>query len=103
VSASKWAPAPYTTLDIGAGTSFHTYLLDANGRKIGVAWGPREEKVWTAALWAAAPEILNALVSLVNRHVRLVSSGDCGSWDVEKEYEIIEARAAIAKATGETQ
>ena len=36
---SKAAPAPYQTVDVGNGTNgFHTYLIDRNKRKIGVAW-----------------------------------------------------------------
>lgn len=36
----KAAPGPYQTVDVGNGTNgFHTYITDANGRKIGVATG----------------------------------------------------------------
>jgi hypothetical protein len=37
------------------------------------------------------------LRDLADKHAELVSSGDCGSWDVEKEPEMIAARAALAK------
>lgn len=53
----KFAPGPYNTVDVGAGTGFHAYIVDVSGRKIGVAWGPHDEKVWTAALFAASLEL----------------------------------------------
>jgi hypothetical protein len=85
---SKAAPGPYQTVDVGNGTNgFHTYIIDRNKRKIGVAWGPKEEKVWTAALWAAAPELLEAL-----KGVLAVADRKTDEFDA--------ARAAIAKATG---
>jgi hypothetical protein len=59
----KIAPAPYTTVEVGCGSSFHCYIVDRNGRKIGVAWGPLDEKVWTAALFAAAPDLLEYVQS----------------------------------------
>lgn len=46
-------------------------------------------------------ELLEALRQIVTRYVELVNSGDCGSWNPENELEVMDARAAIAKATGE--
>lgn len=46
-------------------------------------------------------ELLEALRQIVTRYVELVNSGDCGSWNPEKELEVVDARAAIARATGE--
>lgn len=58
----NYAPGPYSTVDIGVShTAFHSYIVDANGRKIGVAWGPVTEKVWTAALWAGSLDTLASL------------------------------------------
>lgn len=54
-------------------------------------------------LIAAAPELYEALEGLVEMYVDLVSSGDCGHWDPEKEMQVIAARAALAKARGEAQ
>lgn len=51
-----------------------------------------------ASLIAAAPELLSALTLLLDRHVELVSCGDCGNWDVEREEAVIAARAALSKA-----
>lgn len=59
--SAQAAPGPYDTVDVGCGAGFHTYIVDRNGRKIGVVWGPRAEKVWTAALFAGAPDMLAAL------------------------------------------
>ena len=92
---SKPAPAPYETVDVGNGTNgFHTYLIDCNKRKIGVAWGPKEEKVWTAALWAAAPDLL-AAGKLVLESAQSIS--------VEQTEALEAMKAAVAKATGATE
>jgi len=37
-----------------------------------------------------------ALDNLLNRHVSMVSSGDCGNFDVELDTEVIAARKALA-------
>lgn len=87
MTTPQYAPAPYSTLDIGSRASFHAYIVDANGRKIGVAWGPVVEKVWTAALWAAAPDLLAALRAVVAVADR-------------KTVEFDMARAALAKVEG---
>ena len=48
----------------------------------------------------AAPDLLKALENLLHIYVALVESGDAGNWDAETETEVIDARAAIAKAKG---
>lgn len=52
-------------------------------------------------LIAAAPDLLKALQVMTATYVELVNTGDAGRWDPEKDVEVIGARAAIAKATGE--
>ena len=47
----------------------------------------------------AAPELLAALKRFLDEYVALVESGDAGFWDVEQEEKVIQARAAISKAT----
>ena len=54
-----------------------------------------EVGIKNAALTARVKELEEALGNLLKNHVRLVESGDCGSWDVETEKEVIEARAAL--------
>ena len=39
--------------------------------------------------------LTRALQGLLDRHVELVSCGDCGFWDVEDEDEVKAARAAL--------
>ncbi len=51
---------------------------------------------------SAAPEMYEALYELVSMYVRMINSGDCGSWDPETDTEVINARAALRKARGET-
>jgi hypothetical protein len=49
---------------------------------------------------AAAAEIerlREALEKALGLYVELVGSGDCGTWDVEAEPEVIAARAILAK------
>ena len=58
---AKAAPRPWTMLALGTHTGsggFHLYLVDANGRKIGVVWGNRDEKFHTASI---VVEAVNAL------------------------------------------
>lgn len=54
------------------------------------------------ALIEAAPELLEAMEGLLDHYVALVNSTDCGFWDPEAEEEVRAARAAIAKAKGQT-
>jgi hypothetical protein len=49
-------------------------------------------------LHMAAPKLLAALEGLLDNHCSLVSSGDCGFWNVEEESEVIQVRAAIEEA-----
>jgi hypothetical protein len=49
-------------------------------------------------LRAVNAKLLAALEGLLENHCSLVSSGDCGFWNVEEESEVIQARAAIEEA-----
>lgn len=55
-----------------------------------------------AHLIAAAPDLYEALQTMLKRYVDLAGSGDCGNWNPEEEAQVIAARAALAKARGET-
>lgn len=47
------APRPWTLLAVGTQSGsggFHLFVVDANGRKIGVIWGKRDEKMHTGSL-----------------------------------------------------
>lgn len=57
------------------------------------------EQYANAALFAAAPDMLEAL----EWFVELVSSGDVGFWNPEDEDKVKFARAAISKAKGESK
>lgn len=52
------------------------------------------------ALRVVCQELAGALTELLDNHVQLVSCGDCGSWDVETEAAVIQARSALAKHAG---
>jgi len=64
------------------------------------AFGKTDEDIANAKLIYAAPELLEALQSLLDMYVELGYSGDAGSFNPEKQDEVIKARAAISKATG---
>lgn len=50
-----------------------------------------------ARLIAAAPDTTKALRDLLKEYIGLVSSGDCGFWDYEKDIPVINARKALAR------
>ena len=58
------------------------------------------EYMSNARLIAAAPELLEALEGITKHYVDLVNSGDCGFWNPEEKLFVMDARAAIRKATG---
>jgi len=70
--------------------------------KFSPALAAAQEALDRERLIAAAPELLEALKDLLDHYTSLVNSGDAGNWDAENEGEVIAARAAIAKAQGET-
>lgn len=92
----NFAPGPYTTLDVGSHAGFHSYIIDCTGRKIGVAWGPHAQKVWTAALFAASLDLLAA----AQAYLDWAHPVECTAPDLRKIRD--QMRAAIAKATGAT-
>ena len=83
------------------GTYYRIYDYENAGNVIAQVIGDgRIEYHENARLIAAAPDLLTALENLLHIHVALVESGDAGNWDAETETEVIDARAAIAKAKG---
>ncbi|MEM8183988.1 hypothetical protein Q4R69_19910 [Morganella morganii subsp. sibonii] len=53
-----------------------------------------------ARLIAAAPDLLDALIGLLDSYKTLVDSGDAGFWKLEDTTEGRAARQAINKALG---
>jgi hypothetical protein len=99
-------PGPWRPNEVGNG--FGCGILDRNGVRIGGFEISRSDGSYDinracddAMLASAAPDLLAALEGLLTHYVTLVESGDAGSWDAEKEPQVIAARAAIARATGE--
>lgn len=84
------AVAPNPAADAGGDPKY--LIRTPDGWPVGLAWQPAD-----AALFAAAPDLLAALVELIHRHERRVNNG-LGSFD---ECHADAARAAVAKATGE--
>lgn len=73
-------------------------VLDKNGRMVASIEGfcPGEAEIYDAQLISAAPELLQSLREMIGSLGVMVK-------DPENCPEIIKARAAIAKALGETQ
>ena len=64
-------------------------------------YSPNVDDEANAHFIAASPNMFDALVAMTARYVDLAGSGDCGFWNPEEELQVIQARAAIAKAKGE--
>ena len=54
-----------------------------------------------AQLIAAAPELFEALKEMTRAYTELVNCGDCGRWNPENDGEVMQARAALTKATAQ--
>lgn len=81
------------------------FRIDFNDSCVHILYGnpnAREEAKANAHLISAAPDQNAALSELLERYTSLVNCGDCGNWDPETEAEVINARAALAKAQGNT-
>lgn len=62
-----------------------------------------EEKIELEAnmqLYAAAPDLLEALQEMMKAYKEIADSGDCGWWKAEEQDEFIKAQKAINKAFG---
>lgn len=96
---TKHTPAPWNSENL--------IIKDSNGAAIAIVMIPdlRHENVnfklaeTNAKLMASAPELLEALIFMVDRTKQFYDSGDAGFFDCEEIDEIIKARSAIAKAT----
>jgi hypothetical protein len=55
-----------------------------------------------ARLFAASPDLYEALKALLDHYTLMVESGDAGNWDAEREPQVIAARAALAKVEGQS-
>lgn len=74
--------------------------FDRPWEKVSYAVVDRVPKVEDARLIAHAPALREALSNFVEMYVKLVNSGDCGSWDPETDKEVIEARALLKAIDG---
>jgi hypothetical protein len=101
---SQFTPGPWRTtgLNVRAGDALicfatdHWYAEDDGF----YAFTDLAEKQANATLIASAPDLLSALEAVTKAYVELVQSDYPPSWNVEKNSEVIAARAAIAKAKG---
>ena len=88
---------------------------DSDGNDCSITLMVRREPTWAAVrvqegekaiakaerLERINAELLKALEAMTERYTGLVNCGDCGHWNPEEEAEVIQARAAIAKAKGQ--
>lgn len=84
-----------------AGYGFHDEVFSSTKETVAIALGDTQEKATcNARLIAAAPDLLEALKVMTAHYCNLVRSGDAGNWEPDAEQEVMTAKAAIAKATG---
>jgi hypothetical protein len=104
MSGLKATPGPWKVFRasngklLGIGDAEAVGVTDA----FGGLWRTGKEMEANADLIAASPDLYAALETFVTDYVDLVESGDAGFWDAETEPKVIAARAALAKARGET-
>lgn len=95
---SKFTPGPWRVsadgINVGPEDAFAPF--DGCGC-CGSPWMSAKDGLSDARLIAAAPDLYEALRSLLDSYLALVNSGDCGNWNPESEREVIAARAALAK------
>lgn len=96
MDATAPAPAPWDwqTVSANASGGFHLYILDANDRKIAAVWGHAGEKLNTANLMRAAPDLREALHDLLVAAEKHIFGDECRE---EREA----ARRALAVAEGD--
>lgn len=70
--------------------------LDATAKEIAAAWRAMHDAA--PSVPSVEQELLEALEKLTAHYCGLVNSGDAGNWNPEKDDEVIQARAAIARA-----
>lgn len=89
------APAPWDWNSIHANASggFHLYIVDKDGRKIAAVWGKAGEKIATANLMRAAPDLREALNDLLTAAEKSIFGDEC----LEERQA---ARQALAVAEG---
>lgn len=97
----KHTKGPFRYDDNGA-------IRGPDGRMVGRAYlgaeladGGKEKRLANARLFAAAPEMKEALEVLWKSYKELADSGDAGFWRAEDTAEGKLAIAALAKANGE--
>lgn len=108
----KFTPGPWRVgMESGHNANVITAVSDGDGICLvyGIPQNRKVDEVGTSSgianahLIAAAPDLMEALERLLNAYLNIADSGDAGNWDAEKESEVVTARAAIAKAYGETK
>lgn len=66
--SAQHTPGPWDWEAVSANASggHHLYLIDSKRRKIAALWGRSEEKKANARLIAAAPDLLEAMINLID-------------------------------------
>jgi hypothetical protein len=101
MTKAKHTDGPWTVESSNEGG----FVIEKDGYLVIASRGPHEkranEMLANARLIAAAPELLAALEGFLAMYIAAANSGDWGNWNPEEDPEVIAARAAISKATGE--
>ncbi len=97
MSADRFTPPPYTASEPGDYGDYdgRCFVICGDDLRIAVVLGDHQEARANAALFTAAPELLDALKEserLYSSYGLLAQHPECGKW-------INAARAAIAKAS----
>ena len=98
--AQAHTPGPLDWTARGVDEQAHIYLVDSTERKIASLWGRPDEKIANARLFAAAPELLEALEELL-APLDPDKIGDGPTYIAMLADRRAKACAAIAKATGQ--
>lgn len=105
MSETKWTPGPWSwdaapdhnwDVQVWSSPNSRVCFVAHDGEK-----GNRTGQA-NARLISAAPDMYEALDKFVEHYVGMINSGDCGFWNPEDEDFVKAARAALAKARGET-
>lgn len=105
MSDTKWTPGPWTW-DVALDHNWDVQVWSSPNRRVCFVAHDGEDGNPTgkanARLIAAAPDLYEALSTFVEEYVSMIASGDCGNWNPEDEGFVKSARAALAKARGES-
>lgn len=102
MSKQEHTPTPWGVTP-SAGHEIHGQHIvwDESGKTVAVVYTNASDAELLACAVNAHASLIAALDNLVNHHVEMLNSGDCGKWDMGANAQVKEARAALKLARGE--